>query len=103
VDFAVGTVDFAAAGGDGFQPLPPTGDSRKKKAVGKFVPACVRPSACLRGYVPTMETFAVDGFQPLPPIGDSRKKKRRWGNLCLLWTSNPFFAEEIPHPGKLTP
>ena len=63
-------------GGDGFQPLPPTGDSRKKKAVGKFVPASARPSPCLRWDLPPpWKLLRWGGFQPLPPTGDSRKKK----------------------------
>ena len=41
MDFAAGTVDFAAAGGDGFQPLSPTGDSRKKK--GRWGNLCLLP------------------------------------------------------------
>ena len=45
----------------------------------------------------------VDGFQPLPPTGDSRKKKGG-GEICAcLLTPTPLLAEEMLHPGNLTP
>ena len=56
-------------GGDGSQPLPPTGDSRKKKAVGKFVPASARPSPCFRWICPHLWHF-----DPLTVISLSPRK-----------------------------
>ena len=37
MDFAGGGGGFCRRRWDGYQPLPPTGDSRKKKAVGKSI------------------------------------------------------------------
>ena len=88
---------------DGFQPLPPIGDSRKKKR--RWGNLCLLPHAhplACGGSAPTSETFAVDGSQPLPPTGDSRKK-RRWGKFVPALYIQPLFCGGDTPPRKPDP
>ena len=103
MDFAAQDGGFCRRRWDGFQPLPPTGDSRKKKAVGEIC-ACFRtPTPLLVGVCPTSETFAVDGSQPLPPIGDSRKKTVVGKFVPGSGTSTPLFVGDCPTSETFAP
>ena len=112
------TVDFAAAGVDGSQPLPPTGDSRKKKGGGEIC-ACFRtPIPLLAGVWLHLGNFCGGWLPAAAAEGDSRKKKAvgkfvpasarpspcfRWicshlGNFCGGWL--PAAAADRRQPQK---
>ena len=103
-------VDFAAVDGgfcrrrwDGFQPLPPIGDSRKKKGGGEICACFHTPIRLLAGVCPHLGNFC-GGWLPAA-AADRRQpqKKRRWGNLCLLAHTHPLACGGVLHPWHFDP
>ena len=93
-------MDFAAAGGGWLPAAVAEGDSRKKKAVGKFVPASARPSPCLRWIC-----LHLWHFDPLTVIFLSpRKSPGVAGALSLTpdGVSDPA-ASSGPRPSEAIP
>ena len=87
---------------DGFQPLPPIGDSRKKKAVGKFVPASAHSPPCLRRSSPPRILLRWMASSRCRRKATAAKKGG--GEICNCLSHTHFLAcGGVPHPLHFDP
>ena len=100
---ACGNGGFCRRRWDGFQPLPPIGDSRKKKGGGEIC-ACFRTLIpLLAGVCPTSENFAVGWLSAAAADRRQPQKKRAVGKFVPASArSSPCLRGSAP-PRKRDP